>query len=104
MKNKLKTSAVWGWGVPLWVRIVRGFKGVTERAGFRAGFLASNSGIASYLLCSPGKDIQTLLCAWISLVVQMVKNLPAVQETWVRSLGWEDPLAKGMDTHSSILA
>ena len=35
---------------------------------------------------------------------QMVKNLPAVQETWVRSLGWEDPLEKGMATHSSILA
>ena len=33
----------------------------------------------------------------------MVKNLPAVQETWVRSLGWEDPLEKGMATHSSIL-
>ena len=34
----------------------------------------------------------------------MVGNLPAVHETWVRSLGWEDPLAKGMATHSSILA
>ena len=34
----------------------------------------------------------------------MVKNLPAMQETWVRSLGWEDPLEKGMATHSSILA
>ena len=34
----------------------------------------------------------------------MVKNLPAVQETWVRSLGWEDPLEKGMATQSSILA
>ena len=34
----------------------------------------------------------------------MVKNLPAVQETWVRSLGWEDPLEKEMATHSSILA
>ena len=32
------------------------------------------------------------------------KNLPAVQETWVQSLGWEDPLEKGMTTHSSILA
>ena len=40
---------------------------------------------------------------WASLVAQMVKNLPAVQETWVRSLGWEDPLEKGMATHSSIL-
>ena len=35
---------------------------------------------------------------------QMVKNLPAMQETLVRTLGWEDPLKKGMATHSSILA
>ena len=34
----------------------------------------------------------------------MVKNLPVMQENWVRSLSWEDPLEKGMDTHSSILA
>ena len=39
-----------------------------------------------------------------SQVAEMVKNLPAMQETWVRSLGWEDPLEKGMATHSSILA
>ena len=39
-----------------------------------------------------------------SLVAQLVKNLPAMQETWVRSLGWEDPLEKGKATHSSILA
>ena len=39
-----------------------------------------------------------------SLVAQMVKNLSAMQETQVRSLGWEDPLEKGMTTHSSILA
>jgi len=38
------------------------------------------------------------------LVAQLVKNLPAVQETCVRSLGWEDPLKKEMATHSSILA
>ena len=38
-----------------------------------------------------------------SLVAQMVKNLPAMQETWVRSLGWEDTLEKEMATHSSIL-
>ena len=41
---------------------------------------------------------------WASLLVQMVKNLPAMQETQVWSLGWEDPLEKGMATHSSILA
>ena len=39
-----------------------------------------------------------------SLVAQMVKNPPAIRETWVRSLGWEDPLEEGMGTHSSILA
>ena len=39
-----------------------------------------------------------------SLVAQTVKNLPALQETWVWSLGWEDPLNEGMATHSSILA
>ena len=37
-------------------------------------------------------------------MAQMVKNLPAVRETWVRSLGWEDALEEGMATHSSILA
>ena len=37
-----------------------------------------------------------------SLVAQLVKKPPALQETWVRSLGWEDPLEKGMATHSSI--
>ena len=40
----------------------------------------------------------------VSLVAQTVKNLPAMQETQVRSLGWEDPLEEGMATHSSILA
>ena len=39
-----------------------------------------------------------------SLVAQMVKKLPVVQETWIQSLGWKDPLEKGMATHSSILA
>ena len=39
-----------------------------------------------------------------SLMAQMVKNLPAMRETWIQSLGWEDPLEKGKATHSSILA
>ena len=41
---------------------------------------------------------------WASLVAQLVKNPPAVWETWVRSLGWEDPLEKGKATHFSVLA
>ena len=42
--------------------------------------------------------------SWASLVAQLVKNPPAMPETWVQSLGWEDPLEKGKATHSSILA
>ena len=41
---------------------------------------------------------------WASLVAQLVKNPPAIRETWVRSLGREDPLEMGKATHSSILA
>ena len=42
--------------------------------------------------------------SWASLVAQLVKKLPAMRETWVRSLGWEDPLEKGKAIPSSILA
>ena len=42
--------------------------------------------------------------SWASLVARLVKNLPAMRETWVWSLVWEDPLEKGKTTHSSILA
>ena len=45
----------------------------------------------------------SLQCSWASLVAQWEKNLPAMQETWVRSLNWEDPLEEGLATHSSIL-
>ena len=54
---------------------------------------------------SPGGGIgYPLQSSWASLVAQLVKNLPAMWETWVGSLGWEDPLEKGKATHSSILA
>ena len=54
---------------------------------------------------SPGEGIgYPLQYSWASLVAQMVKNLPAMLETWVQSLGWKDPLEKGKATHFSILA
>ena len=54
---------------------------------------------------SPGEGIgYPLQYSWASVVAQMIKNLPATWETWVQSLGWEDPLKEGMATHSSILA
>ena len=54
---------------------------------------------------SPGEGIgYPLQYSWASLVTQLVKNPPAVWETWAQSLGWEVPLEKGMATHSNILA
>ena len=54
---------------------------------------------------SPGEGIgYPLQYSWASLVVQLVKNPPAMWETWVLSLGWEDTLQKEKATHSSILA
>ena len=54
---------------------------------------------------SPGEGIDyPLQYSWASLVAQMVKNTPAIRETWVPSLSWEDSLDEGMDTHSSMLA
>ena len=54
---------------------------------------------------SPGEGIgYPFQYSWASLVAHMVNNLPTMWETWVRSLGWEDPLEKEMATHSSILA
>ena len=54
---------------------------------------------------SPGEGLgYPLQYSWASLVGQLIKNPPAMWETWVQSLGWEDSLEKGKATHSSILA
>ena len=68
--------------------------------GTLKNLLQHHSSKASIPRCSAFFMVQLLA----SLVAQLVKNLPAMQETWVRSLGWEDPLEKGKATHSSILA
>ena len=52
----------------------------------------------------PDRNAESCGSYGASLVAQMVKNLPAMQETRVQSLGWEDPLEKGMATHSNVLA
>ena len=51
-----------------------------------------------------GSEINVGSVLLASLVSQLVKNLPGMQETWVQSLGWEDLLEEGMATHTSILA
>ena len=59
--------------------------------------------LARELLGISDKQNTAIFLRQVSLMAQMVKNLPAVQETRVQSLGWEDPLEKGMATHSNIL-
>ena len=65
---------------------------------------AGDSGSIPGLERSAGEGIgYPLQYSWAFLVAQLVKNLPAMRETWVRSLDWEDPLEKGKVTHSSLL-
>ena len=87
-------------------------RGIWTRRGFPHGSVGKesscNAGDPSSIPRSgrsPGEGVgYPLQYSWASLVAQLVKNPPAMQETWVRSLGWEDPLEKGKATHSSILA
>ena len=73
----------------------------TTRKAEKGALLLSNPGSGR----STGEGIgYPLQYTWASLVAQLVKNPPAMWETWVRSQGWEDPLEKGKATHSSILA
>ena len=85
------------------VQYISGFpdSSVGKESTYNAGDLGSIPGSGR----APGEGIgYPLQYSWASLVAQLVKNLPAMQETWVRPLGWEDPLEEGMATHSSILA
>ena len=81
------------------------FTHLYSSAGEESACNAGDAGSIPGLGRSPGKEIgYPLQYSWVSLVTQMVKNPPAVQETLVRFLGQEVPLEKGMATHSSILA
>ena len=74
-------------------------------AGKESAYNAGDPSLIPGLGRSPGEGIDyPLQYSWASLVAQLVKNLPAMRETWVQSLGWEDPLEKEKATHSSILA
>ena len=73
-------------------------------AGKESTCNARDAGSIPGLGRSPGEGIgYPFQCSWASLVAQLVKNPPAMWETWIQSLGWEDPLEKGTATHSSIL-
>ena len=89
--------------INLGLRPFLGFPG--SSAGKDSTCNAGDPALIPGLGSSPREGIgYPLQYPWASLVAQMVKNLPAMWETWVRSLGWEGPLEESMATHSSILA
>ena len=84
---------------------IRQFTGYDSSVGKESARKARDPGSIPGLGRSTGGRIGCpLQYSWVSLVAQLVKNLPAKQETWVWSLGWEDPLEKGRAAHTSILA
>ena len=88
----------------MWASLVaQGFPGssVGKESACNAGDPGSMPGLGR----SPGEGIgNPLQYSWASLMAQLVKNLPAMWETWVHSLGWEDPLEEGKATHSCTVA
>ena len=85
------------------IKSLQGFpdSSVGKESACNAGVPGSIPGLGR----SPGEGKGYLSqYSWAFLVAQLVKNLPAMWETWVRSLGWEDPLEKGKNTHSIIVA
>ena len=77
----------------------------TSSVGKESTYSAGDPGLIPGSGRFPGEGIgYSLQYSWAFLVDQLVKNPPAMRETWVQSLGWEDPLEKGKATHSSILA
>ena len=85
------------------IYIVLDFSG--SSAGKESTCNAGDPSLIPGLGNSPGKDISyPFQYSQASLVAQMVKNPPDMQDTWVLSLGWEDPLGEGLAAHSSILA
>ena len=79
------------------------FPGIS--AGKESTCNAGNPGLIPGLVRSSGEELgYPTPILWASLMIQIVKNSPAMWETWLTSLDWEDPLEEGMATHSSILA
>ena len=89
--------------LPHYYSLLKGFLG--SSAGEESTCSVGDPGLIPGSGSSSGERIgYPLQYSWASLVAQMVKNPPTLWETWVRSLGWKDPLEEGMESHSSILA
>ena len=108
LKHSNTVERHYKWGIYSEIFYTRGLGSLKDFPGSSAGKeSACNAGDPGLIPGSgrtPGEGIgYPLQYSWASLVAQMVKNLTAMWDTWVQSLGWEDPLEKSMATHSSIL-
>ena len=87
----------------VWDSVWPGFP--DSSVGKESAYNAGDPGLIPGSGRSPREGIgYSLQYSWTSLVAQLVKNPPAMRDTWIQSLDWEDPLEKGKATHSSILA
>ena len=85
------------------IYLLMGFPGAS--VGKESTCNAGDAGFIRGSGSSPGEGIgYPLQYSWATVMTEMVKNLPAMWETWVQSLGWEDPREEGMATQSSITA
>ena len=103
-KNSISgKTVVQKWEIKIFL-ILKKAEGIGSSAGKESACNEGNPGLIPGSGRSPRERIgYPLQCSWASLVAQTVKNPPAMRETWVRSLGWEDPLEEGMATHLVIL-
>ena len=85
----------------IWMKAILGSRGYCRWHSTRDLCVAHE---LSHLQIQEDTDLTLLFHQWTSLVAQTVKNPPAMWETWVQFVGWDDPLEEGMATHSSILA
>ena len=100
------TGVLSGWMPGIFLLLFLSFMGFSDSSVGRestcnAGDPSSSPGSGRSAREGIGYPLQY---SWASLVAQLIKNPPAMQETWVRTLDWEDPLEKGKATHFSILA
>ena len=103
LSTDLKTLIAFSFLSEILFKFTMGFpdSSVGKESAYNAGDPGSIPGSGR----SPGEGVgYPLQYSWNSFVAQLVKTLPATWDTWVRTLGWKDPLEKGKSTHSSILA
>ena len=106
MPQKEKTGSNCSEGFTIWPDVNEYFKGFSGCSGGKESTCsAGDTSLIPGSGRSPGERTgYPLQYSWASLVAQLAKNPPTMRETWIRSLGWEDPLETGKATHSSILA